>query len=79
MPNVVLTRPEFAFIVATRGMLGVGIGLLASHQMSEAQRRSVGLALMAIGLVTTIPAAWAVFGRRSEIDRPPRFAPALPM
>ena len=30
MPAVVLTRPEFGFIVATRGMLGAGIGLLAA-------------------------------------------------
>ena len=78
MSTVVLTRPEFAFIVATRGMLGAGIGLLVSQRLNEVQRRSVGLALLAIGLVTTIPAAAAVFGRRAEFDRRSD-RPALPM
>jgi hypothetical protein len=71
MANVVLTRPEFAFIVATRGMLGAGIGLLAAQRLNDIQRRSVGLALLAIGLVTTIPAVFAVFGRASNLDRSP--------
>jgi hypothetical protein len=69
MSTVVLTFPELGFIAGTRGMLGAGIGLLASLNMSEVQRRSVGIALVAIGLATTIPAAWAVFGHRGELDR----------
>jgi len=71
MSTVVLTLPEFGFIVATRGMLGAGIGLLASGRMTEVQRRAVGLALVAIGAATTIPAAMAVFGRRRELAEPP--------
>ena len=74
MPTVVLTRPEFGFIVATRGLLGAGIGLLASSRMSDAPRRAVGWALLAIGVATTIPAAMAAFGshRRNLLDPPDR-------
>jgi len=72
MPAVVLTRPEFGFIVATRGMLGAGIGLLAAARLADAPRRAVGLVLLAIGVATTIPAAMAVFGsRRNLLDRAP--------
>jgi hypothetical protein len=71
MNTVVLTRPEFAFIVATRGILGVGIGLLVAGRLNGEQRRSVGRALLAIGLATTIPAALAVFGKRREVHELP--------
>jgi hypothetical protein len=70
MPAVVLTRPEFGFIVATRGMLGVGIGLLVAAKLANAPRRAVGWALVAIGAATTIPAAMAVFGGRRELPEP---------
>jgi hypothetical protein len=73
MPSVMLTRPEFAFIVATRGILGAGIGLLASSKMPNVPRRAVGWALLAIGIATTIPAAMAVF--RPHEDRYDRTIP----
>jgi hypothetical protein len=62
----VLTTPEVAFIAATRGMLGAGIGLLASSKLNDSYRRSLGLALVIVGAVTTIPAAAAVFGNRNR-------------
>jgi len=58
----VLSVPELAFIVATRGMLGAGVGLLLSEKISREQRRAVGCMLVAVCVVTTIPAALAVFG-----------------
>jgi hypothetical protein len=67
-----LTRPEFAFIVATRGILGAGIGLLASRRLADAPRRAVGWALLAVGVATTIPAAMAVFGSRRDLERLPQ-------
>ena len=39
MKQVVLTIPTFAFIVATRAALGVGIGLLVSSRMPQSRRR----------------------------------------
>jgi hypothetical protein len=70
MQNRLFTLPELAFIAGTRGMLGAGIGLLLSGKMTESQRRSVGLTLLTVGVLTTIPAAMAIFGsgRRAMIE-----------
>ena len=61
MNKLVLSVPTLGFVVGTRAALGVGIGLLLSGTMTEAQRRAVGSTLVAIGVATTIPAAMAVF------------------
>jgi hypothetical protein len=71
MKNRILTMPELGFIVATRGMLGAGIGLLLSDKITVQQRRAVGWMLIAVGLVTTIPAALAVFGRSDRLTELP--------
>src|SRR5262245_6222455 len=60
MKRVVLELPTFAFVVATRAALGVGVGLLLSERLPIARRRAVGAAMVAIGAATTIPAAFAV-------------------
>lgn len=71
MNNVVLNFPTFGFVVATRAMLGVGIGLLLAEKLPADKRRAVAIALIGIGAATTIPAAAAVFrGRRPEVDVP---------
>ena len=59
-----LSFPELLFIVGTRAALAAGVALLASRRLRRSQRRAIGLALVAVGAVTTIPAAMAVFGRR---------------
>jgi hypothetical protein len=53
-----LSFPEFGFIVATRAALGAGIGLLAADKLRSRNRRRLGAALVAIGVLTTIPAAF---------------------
>jgi hypothetical protein len=55
--------PEVAFVAATRGMAGVGIGLLAAEHLQADQRRAVGWTLLAIGLLTTLPIAATLIGR----------------
>jgi hypothetical protein len=45
-------------------MLGAGLALLISEKLSAEQRKAVGATLTLVGLVTTIPAVWAVCGRR---------------
>jgi hypothetical protein len=71
MKHLVLGMPTFAFIVATRAALGVGVGLLASRRMPESRRRAVGATLVAIGAATTIPAIYQVVrGRRRSRPRP---------
>jgi hypothetical protein len=59
-----LSFPEVLFIVGTRAALAAGVALLVSDRLSRSQRRSIGTALVAVGTVTTIPAAMALFGRR---------------
>ena len=66
--RVDLSFPEFGFIVATRAALGAGVGLLLADRLRRKQRRSIGSTLVAVGALTTIPAAFALFGseRRGE-------------
>ena len=65
-----LSFPQLGVVVATRAMLGVGIGMLAAGRMNDDQRRAVGLTLLSIGAATTIPAAMAVFRSRKEMPAP---------
>jgi hypothetical protein len=64
MKNLELALPELAFIAATRGLAGVGIGLLISEQLRPDTRRAVGWTLLGIGALTTVPIAASLFGRR---------------
>jgi hypothetical protein len=61
--EVQLTRPELAFIIVTRAILGAGIALLLADRLSTEQQKAVGSALVLVGLLTTIPAVCAVFGK----------------
>ena len=69
MNELVLSPPLLGFVVGTRAALGFGLGLLLASRMPEAKRRTIGLALVAIGAATTIPAAMSVFGRRNRWQR----------
>jgi hypothetical protein len=62
MKRLDLSLPEFGFVVATRAALGAGIGLLLADRLCRKTRRGVGLTLVTLGALTTIPAAMAVFG-----------------
>jgi len=53
--SVTLMLPEIGMIALTRGALGVGIGLLLSNSLEKEERQSAGLALLAVGVLTTIP------------------------
>jgi len=67
--KVTLEMPLLMLIVATRAALGVGIGLLLSEKLRD-HRRAVGAALVAVGAVTTIPAAMAVIRARQTAALP---------
>ena len=62
-----LPLPELALVVGTRGLLGAGLGLLLADRINTDQRRAVGWALVAIGVVTTIPLALMVSNRRKRL------------
>ena len=74
MKSLVLPIPSFAFIVATRAALGVGIGLLAATRVPENRRRRVGAALVALGAATTVPALMEVMRGRKRLARGRRSA-----
>ncbi|MBV9105448.1 MAG: hypothetical protein JO066_10865 [Verrucomicrobia bacterium] len=61
MKRIELSRPELAFIIATRAIVGAGIALLLADRLHVEQRKAVGATLLIVGLVTTIPAVWAIF------------------
>jgi hypothetical protein len=50
-----MTFPELALIAGTRGLGGIGLGLLLSGQLSARQRRRLGWPLMLIGIGSTVP------------------------
>ena len=60
MKRLNLNLPTFGFVVATRGALGVGIGLMLAGRLPEERRRPIALSLIALGAMTTIPALMAV-------------------
>jgi hypothetical protein len=53
--------PLLFAVAVTRGMLGVGVGLLLSKRLARRRRTQVGMALAAIGAATTIPLAIGLF------------------
>jgi hypothetical protein len=61
-----LPAPAFFFIVGTRALLGAGIGLLVSDKLARKQRRALGATLVGLGALTTIPALFLLFGRKSN-------------
>ena len=60
--------PELALLAGTRGALGAGVGLLLSDRLSAEQRKNIGWTLGAVGVLTTIPLAAMLFGRRRRSD-----------
>ena len=61
MRELRISLPEIALIAATRGMLGVGIGLLIASRLRRKRRVAVGSTLAAVGALATIPLALQVF------------------
>lgn len=57
MRTVLLDLPTLGFVIGTRAALAAGIALLVSDKLGAARRRALGTTLLAIGAVTTIPAA----------------------
>ena len=56
MKRLTLELPMFGFIVATRAALAFGVGLLVAGKIPEAKRRTIGLALITVGVAATVPA-----------------------
>ena len=63
MKTVTLTFPELFLLVGTRVLLGAGVALLIAKRLTDQQRETAGMVLVGIGLLTTVPLAFEVFGR----------------
>jgi len=69
MKKIDLSLPQFFFVVVTRAVLAAGAGLLLAERLRGDKRRRVGLTLVALGALTTLPAVIVVrkgFERQSE-------------
>jgi hypothetical protein len=62
MKKVELNLPEIGLLAITRAALGAGVALLISPCLDEKQRRAAGVALVLVGVATTIPFALQFFG-----------------
>jgi len=64
MKTYEVSVPEIGLVAATRGIAGAGAGLLLASFLRPDTRRTLGWSLLAIGALTTIPIARALFGTR---------------
>lgn len=62
MKKLDLTIPSMVAVGATRGMLGMGLGMLLAPRVRRSRRTKLGIALAAVGLLSTIPLALKIFG-----------------
>jgi hypothetical protein len=60
MKTLVLNVPTLGFTVATRAMIGAGIGMLVGARLPADRRRTVALALITVGAISTVPALRAI-------------------
>jgi hypothetical protein len=76
-----VTLPVMAAIAATRGMLGLGAGLLLADKIDRDHRKLVGLILVGIGALSTVPLALRVLRRQqarvTETPRPRSTEPRM--
>ena len=56
-------------VAGTRTALGTGIGLMLADRLNRDQRRAAGLALLFVGVVSTIPLSLEIFGGRRMFRR----------
>lgn len=66
-----ITPPEVAVVAITRVALGVGIGLLLGPKLNSQSSKAAGLALIVVGVATTVPLAIEIFGGRALSEGSP--------
>ncbi len=68
MKEIQVTFPELALLVGTRAALGAGLGLLLAGRLTGNVRKAVGVTLLMVGAVTTVPLAFEMLGKVSTRD-----------
>jgi hypothetical protein len=64
-----LTVAEIMLIGSTRVALGAGLGLLIGDRFSCDTRKGAGWALLAVGVLSTVPLVMHVLGKREIAER----------
>ena len=62
MKKIELELPELGLLVLTRAALGAGVAMLISMKLDNRERRAAGIALLLVGVLTTVPFAVQFFG-----------------
>jgi hypothetical protein len=70
MREIPLTVPEIGMINSTRFIIGTGVGLLLAGKLHKLARTPVGLTLIAVGTLVSIPVAMTFFGKLRGGRRP---------
>ena len=63
MREIPLTFPEIGMINSTRFIIGTGVGLLLAGKLHPQARKAVGLTLIAVGTLVSIPVAMTFLGK----------------
>jgi hypothetical protein len=69
MKHATLALSDLALVAATRAVAGVGLGLLVADHLSAGSRRTIGWALMLVGVFSTVPLAVTVLASVDGTDR----------
>ena len=72
MQSFNLKPRSFGFVVGTRAALAFGLGLLAASRIPEGRRKRIGLALLGLGVATTVPAVRMLRRSRTPLPAPER-------
>ena len=64
-----VTVPKLMLIAGTRVALGLGIGLLIADYLTRDQRLGAGWALVAVGVLSTIPLLMDIFGKKTPTEQ----------
>ncbi|MBS1724563.1 MAG: hypothetical protein JSS66_16600 [Armatimonadetes bacterium] len=55
MRKASMSLPEIGAIALTRGLGGAGAALLMSDKVPEKRKKTIGIALLAVGALSTVP------------------------
>lgn len=64
--TVTMSYPELGLVAATRGALGIGLGLLLSNALSRNKRKAIGLPLFIGGVLSSIPIGMHIFHKKGS-------------
>jgi hypothetical protein len=64
MEDRTISFGEVGLIAGTRALGGVGLGLLIANKIGEDRRKAIGMALLGLGILTTVPLLYDVISKK---------------